>query len=79
MKNKFNLIFLIGLEGSGHHLFKDSCNIKEENPLHQSIFDYFTTSDIKTKNLLEHNIYQYTKKKYWKKSYGKNIFSIWNI
>ena len=67
MKNKFNLIFLIGLEGSGHHLFKDSCNIKEENPLHQSIFDYFTTSDIKTKNLLEHNIYQYTKK-----NIGKN-------
>jgi len=62
MKNKFNLIFLIGTEGSGHHFFKDCCNIKEENPLHQSIFDYFTSSDIKKKNLFERDIYEYTKK-----------------
>ena len=62
MKNKFNLIFLIGTEGSGHHLFKDCCNVEEEYPLHESIFNYFTSSDIKRKNLLERDIYEYTKK-----------------
>lgn len=49
MENKFNLIFLIGTEGSGHHLFKDCCNISEEEHLHALIFNYFTSSDIKKK------------------------------
>jgi|TARA_B110000008_G_C16961806_1_gene560455 hypothetical protein len=67
MKDKFNLIFLIGLEGSGHNFFKECCNIKEENPLHNLIFDYFNSSDLKNKNLLEHSIYEYTKQ-----NIGKN-------
>ncbi len=74
MENKFNLIFLIGTEGSGHHLFKDCCNISEEEHLHALIFNYFTSSDIKKKNLLERDIYEYTKENIGKKHIERTSF-----
>ena len=39
--NKFNLIFLIGNEGTGHHLYDDICNYKETHQLHQLLMIYF--------------------------------------
>ena len=42
MKKK--LIFLIGVEGTGHHLIKASCNYKETYPAHELILKAFKTS-----------------------------------
>jgi hypothetical protein len=36
-----NLLFLIGLEGTGHHLFKDCCNYRENPELHYLLVLYF--------------------------------------
>ena len=36
-----NLLFLIGLEGTGHHLFKDCCSYQEDPHLHYLLVLYF--------------------------------------
>lgn len=41
MKKK--LIFLIGVEGTGHHLIQASCNYKETSPAHELILRAFNT------------------------------------
>lgn len=39
-----NLIFLIGTEGSCHHLFKDTCSYTEDKQLHYLLLLYFSNT-----------------------------------
>ena len=62
MTSVFNIVFLIGLEGTGHHLFADSCNFKETRLLHRLLLEYFDTStNIDVKSKIKNRIYDFTK------------------
>tara|TARA_B100001093_G_scaffold520215_1_gene613710 strand:+ start:12202 stop:12888 length:687 start_codon:yes stop_codon:yes gene_type:complete len=37
-----NILFLIGNEGSGHHLFAETCSFKQDKGLHDLLLDYFS-------------------------------------
>jgi len=63
MKNKFNLIFIIGCEGTGHHLFKQ-CQLtpKPYTVLHKLIMTYFNINTSPTEQKeIKKNIYEITK------------------
>lgn len=58
-----NLLFLIGIEGSGHHLFHNICNWREKGRLHNLINNYFSNEiTIERKNELKVTIRNYIKK-----------------
>ena len=63
MRDKFNLIFIIGCEGTGHHLF-EQCKLtpKPYKVLHKLIMEYFNinTNPIKQKEI-KTKIYNITK------------------
>ena len=63
MKNKFNYIFIIGCEGTGHHLFNHcDLNPKDSVELHNLIMTYFNTNTTPTQQKeLKKNIYEITK------------------
>ena len=44
MKNKFNLIFIVGNEGTGHHLFNHLKINFNSNNLHKLIMTYFSVN-----------------------------------
>jgi hypothetical protein len=53
-----NLLFVIGLEGTGHHLFKDCCNYQENPILHDALLYYFhvnATEETRTRRKKEIN------------------------
>lgn len=55
-----NLIFLIGIEGSCHHLFNDVCSFNQTNELHNLLMTYFSNSILPNiKNLLKKEINDY--------------------
>ena len=63
MKNKFNLIFIIGSEGTGHHLF-EQCQLtpKPYTVLHKLIMTYFNINTSPTEQKeIKKNIYEITK------------------
>ena len=37
-----NLLFLIGNEGAGHHLFAETCSFKQDEGFHNLLLDYFS-------------------------------------
>jgi mannose/fructose/N-acetylgalactosamine-specific phosphotransferase system component IIB len=63
MKNKFNYIFIIGCEGTGHHLF-ENCELTHSpyTVLHNLIVKYFNINTTPTEQKkLKKNIYEITK------------------
>ena len=63
MRDKFNLIFIIGCEGTGHHLFEQcKLTLKPYKALHKLIMEYFNinTNPIKQKEI-KTKIYNITK------------------
>ena len=63
MKNKFNLIFIIGCEGTGHHLFEQfQLTPKPYIVLHKLIMTYFNINTSPTEQKeLKKNIYEIMK------------------
>jgi hypothetical protein len=62
MKNKFNLIFIIGCEGTGHHLF-NQCKLTPipYNELHKLIMTYFNiNTSPKEQKEIKKKIYEIT-------------------
>lgn len=61
MKNDLHLIFLVGLEGTGHHLYLDACNYQETEPLHGLLLNYFDVfTYLGPKEDLKQSIYKRT-------------------
>ena len=64
MKDKFNLIFIVGCEGTGHNLFEE-CQLKPKpyTNLHELIMKYFNVNTSPTKqDKLKKSIFKITKK-----------------
>ena len=64
MKNKFNLIFLVGVEGTGHHLFQNCCDLtpKPYFNLHKLLMKYFNINTTpEQQQILKQNIFHLTK------------------
>jgi len=63
MQNKFNLIFIIGCEGTGHHLF-GNCELTPEpyHVLHKLLTTYFNLNTTPSEQIdLKKKIYEITK------------------
>lgn len=54
-----NILFLIGLEGSGHHLFKNACSFNQESQLHWLIAKYFSPNHSEYRDKTKSDIYDY--------------------
>lgn len=63
MKDKFNLVFIVGCEGTGHHLF-EKCKLTPEpyNLLHNLIMKYFNVNTTPSmQHSIKRHIYDLTK------------------
>lgn len=49
----FNILWIIGSEGTGHHFYKDAINYKENYKFHRLLKTYFQTNDKKIKKKIE--------------------------
>ena len=78
MKNKFNLIFIIGLEGSGHHLYKN-LKINLSSPkiiqMHNLILQYFNKGgDPRNLIKIRNKMFDFTKKNIGSSFYESSSF-----
>lgn len=63
MNNKCNIIFLLGIEGTGHHMYKECCNLKENKKLHKLLLKYTSINKNNDLQKIKKEIYSFTKNK----------------